>query len=96
MTLIESIKNALDHWITVVTAVLGVLSFVWDPAGALAGVVWSNLGTIFPAVSIAAADLAPRVDWLTQDALDSAVLVIGALYVAKLADKTIDNAQDKL
>jgi len=90
------IRKATTHWVTGVLAVLGVLSTVWQPAGALVATVWANLGTILPILATAQAQLAPSVEWLSSGALDAALFVVGLLYVVKLGDRVIDAYQRRI
>jgi hypothetical protein len=92
----DAIVEFVNHPVTVLVGVFSGLATVWEPATALAVVLWSQIGTIFSALSISAATLAPELPQLPEGSLQMAAMIAGALYVAKLLDKTADAYFDRL
>ena len=85
--------NPITGVTALLTGLVHTVHIAW--LDALAGVVWTQLGTLFPAASITAFSLAPHLP-IPQEPLIALFLVIGVLYVAKLLSGFIDSVQAKL
>jgi hypothetical protein len=93
------LTDILTQPVAVATAVgatllqlLGVLPWV-DP---VVTVLFANIGTVFTALSISSAALAPDLAWLPEGTLKTLTLVAAGLYVLKLVDSLIDKIQQRI
>lgn len=78
-------KETVLHPVTVgVTAVLGLFQvFQFEIVEVLLTVVWSQVGTLFGAATVAAFTLAPEVDVLPEGTLSAVALGLGFVFVGK-------------
>jgi hypothetical protein len=86
--------STLKTWLSRLGGVfgaLGVASYLKLPvATGLWGFIVAQIGTAFPAVSVAAFAVAPQVAWLPADPLQSLAIVLGGVFVAAKLDKLWD------
>lgn len=91
-------RKILTDPVTVILATLGAIAHAlgvgWVQA--VVSVLWTNVSTLFTALSVSGFTLAPQVAWIPEGPVTTAALVAGAAYVLKLADKMIDKIQAKL
>ena len=85
--------NPITGITALLTGLVHVVQITW--LDAVAGVVWGQLGTLFPAASITAFSLVPHLP-IPQTPFIALTLVVGMLYVAKLLSGFVDAVQAKL
>ncbi|PSP31188.1 hypothetical protein BRC64_11205 [Halobacteriales archaeon QH_10_67_22] len=83
------------------TVAIGVATAVGHALGikfvvAISTAVWTQLGTLFSALSIASWTLAPSVPWLSTQLLQTVALAIGGLYVLKRLYRATDTITERV
>jgi len=63
---------------------------------AVTGAVWTQVGTLFTAISISSYTLAPELGWLPEGPLQAVALTLGAMYVLKLILSSAGRIDDRL
>lgn len=58
-------------------------------------VVWGQAGALFSAFSIAGFTLAPNLEWVPTGAVETAALLLGAVFVLKKLSGVMDGARDR-
>lgn len=93
-------KDLLAHPASLAAAGLSILGIAVKPMllQAVFAAVWGQAGTIFTAASVAAFSLVPNVDVLApfQPFVVGVAVISGAVYLAKLGDKIIDEFQRRI
>ena len=91
-------KEILKQPITIAVALAGAVGHALGigPITAVVSVLWTNISTLFTALSIAGLTLAPQVAWLPAGPLTTAALIAGGAYVLKLLDRIVDRIESRL
>ncbi|MFB6188371.1 MAG: hypothetical protein ABEI57_00665 [Halapricum sp.] len=96
----KRLREIVTHPASLVAGVLSLAGIAVKPAliHIVWAVVWSQIGSIFTGLSLAAFTILPRIpmpSWL-QSVGVGAALIAGAIYAAKLLDGVIERVQDQI
>ena len=90
----DSPRDLLAHPVAAVGGLFSALATMWEPLFRLFGDLMLSLDTLMPMSSIIARYVAPQVAGIPEGTARAVMLVVASLYIARLADKTIENFTD--